>query len=123
MMDSNGPAVIGFRRPLAGLARHIRAIWNSSYGSCMCERGIPPDIGHSPWPKPRPVMSLGACHPMLERNAHNQSSRRGAAIVATMAVAMMGPMPGIVAKRWLIGLFLCHAMIWASAVAIRLLSG
>jgi hypothetical protein len=60
---------------------------------------------------------------MLERNAHNQSSRRGAAIVATMAVAMMGPMPGIVAKRWLIGLFLCHAMIWASAVAIRLLSG
>jgi hypothetical protein len=35
-----------------------------------------------------------------------------------MAVAMIGPMPGMAAKRWLMGLLLCQAMICASMPAI-----
>ena len=34
----------------------------------------------------------------------------GSVTVAAIAVAMIGPMPGIVASRWLTGLLLCQAI-------------
>ena len=39
--------------------------------------------------------------------------------LATMAVAVIGPMPGMVARRWLCSLLLCHAMISSSSSRIR----
>ena len=44
----------------------------------------------------------------------------GSATVAAIAVAMIGPIPGMVARRWLTGLFLCHARTCVSSSAIPL---
>src|SRR5262249_42559401 len=69
---------------------------------------------------PRLVMPPRRCLPPVEfcrgtrpsQAANSRPLRKplGSTTVAAMAVAMIGPMPGTLARRWLTGLLLCQAM-------------
>ena len=50
-----------------------------------------------------PVEFCGGTRPSQAANSQPLRKPLGSATMAAMAVAMMGPMPGIVANRWLTG--------------------
>lgn len=65
---------------------------------------------------------VGLClgtSPSQEANSLPLRNVFGSATFAAIAVAMIGPIPGMVARRWLTGLLLCHARTCASRPAIR----
>src|SRR5438045_2258065 len=57
-----------------------------------------------------PVEFCRGTRPSQAANSRPLRNPLGSATLAAIAVAMIGPMPGIVARRWLTGLLLCQAM-------------
>ena len=65
-----------------------------------------------------PVEFWRGTRPSHAANSRPLRKPLGSATIAAIAVAMMGPMPGIVAKRWLTGLLLCQPISCFSSAAI-----
>src|SRR4029078_10231879 len=61
-----------------------------------------------------PVESCRGTRPSQAANSRLLRKPLGSATLAAIALAMIGPMPGIVARRWLSGVRFAHAMRWLS---------
>src|SRR4029079_16928985 len=64
-----------------------------------------------------PVEFCRGTRPSQAANSRPLRKPPGSATLAAIALAMIGPMPGIVARRWLTGLLLCQAMSCFSTAA------
>src|SRR6516164_1997405 len=97
---THGSALVAFERSklaLAPLIRSRRKYW-------LPRLDIPPR---------RCLPPVEVCRGTRPNQAANSRPLRkplGSTTVAAMAVAMIGPMPGTLARRWLTGLLLCQAM-------------
>src|SRR5215475_15020927 len=60
-----------------------------------------------------PVEFCRGTRPSQAANSRPLRKALGSTTVAAIAVAMIGPMPGTLARRWLTGLLLCQAMPFA----------
>src|SRR5215472_353295 len=97
---THGSALVAFERSklaLAPLIRSRRKYW-------LPRLDIPPRR-YLP-----PVECCRGTRPSQAANSRPLRKPLGSTTVAAMAVAMIGPMPGTLARRWLTGLLLCQAM-------------
>src|SRR5262249_38116957 len=97
---THGSALVAFERSklaLAPLIRSRRKYW-------LPRLDIPPR-GCLP-----PVEFCRGTRPSQAANSRPLRKPLGSTTVAARAVAMIGPMPGTLARRWLTGLLLCQAM-------------
>src|SRR6185312_10972770 len=105
---THGSALVAFERSrlaLAPLIRSRRKYW-------LPRLDMPPN---------RFLPPVGFCRGTRPSHAANSRPLRkplGSATIAATAVAIMGPMPGIVAKRWLTGLLLCQPISCFSSAEI-----
>src|SRR5262245_45948524 len=67
-------------------------------------------LGYPPRRCLPPVEFCRGTRPSQAANSRPLRKPLGSTTVAAMAVAMIGPMPGTLARRWLTGLLLCQAM-------------
>src|SRR6185312_1839234 len=97
---THGSALVAFERSrlaLAPLIRSRRKYW-------LPRLDMPPNRFLPP------VEFCRGTRPSHAANSRPLRKPLGSATIAATAVAIMGPMPGIVAKRWLTGLLLCQAI-------------
>src|SRR5437763_8862557 len=97
---THGSALVAFDRSklaLALLIRSRRKYW-------LPRLDIPPRRCLPP------VEFCRGTRPSQAANSRPLRKPFGSTTVAAMAVAMIGPMPGTLARRWLTGLLLCQAM-------------
>src|SRR5881394_749765 len=97
---THGSALVAFDRSklaLAPLIRSRRKYW-------LPRLDIPPRRCLPP------VEFCRGTRPSQAANSRPLRKPLGSTTVATMAVAMIGPMPRTLARRWLTGLLLCQAM-------------
>src|SRR5262252_8352945 len=107
MPITHGSALVAFERSklaLAPLIRSRRKYW-------LPRLDIPPRRGLPP------VEFCRGTRPSQAANSRPLRKPLGSTTVAAMAVAMIGPIPGTLVRRWLMGLLLCQAMSCFSMVA------
>src|SRR5262244_2906376 len=97
---THGSALVAFERSKLALAPLIRS--RRKYG--LPRLDIPPRRCLPP------VEFCRGTKPSQAANSRPLRKPLGSTTVAARAVAMIGPMPGTLAKRWLTGLLLCQAM-------------
>src|SRR6516162_3292977 len=97
---THGSALVAFERSKLALAPLIRS--RRKYG--LPRLDIPPRRCLPP------VEFCRGTRPSQAANSRPLRKPPGSTTVAAMAVAMIGPMPGTLARRWLTGLLLCQAM-------------
>src|SRR6516165_3252863 len=97
---THGSALVAFERSKLALAPLIRS--RRKYG--LPRLDIPPRRCLPP------VEFCRGTRPSQAANSRPLRKPLGSTTVAAMAVAMIGPMPGTLARRWLTGLLLCQAM-------------
>src|SRR5215475_3213878 len=97
---THGSALVAFERSKLALAPLIR----SRRKSWLPRLDIPPRRCLPP------VEFCRGTRPSQAANSRPLRKPLGSTTVAARAVAMIGPMPGTLARRWLTGLLLCQAM-------------
>src|SRR5215813_1714149 len=101
-------AIVSALQPVV-FDHHVLALDVAGFVEGFAERSriAPTGLGRRCLP---PVEFCRGTRPSQAANSRPLRKPLGSTTVAAMAVAMIGPMPGMLARRWLTGLLLCQAM-------------